>query len=132
MADELIVSLLELLRKAEPAPRADFGRQAVERVAQAIVELEVEQKIGAARYERAETRTNSRNGSRPRDWDTTAGTVHLRIPKLRHGSFLPVLLEPRRRADRALAHVVAEATVAGVSRRKVDQLPSCGTCSGAS
>jgi len=122
MADELIVSLLELLRKAEPAERADFVRRALERLAQAIVELEVEQKIGAARYERTETRTNSRNGSRPRDWDTTAGTVHLRIPKLRHGSFLPVLLEPRRRADRALANVVAEAYVAGVSTRRVDQL----------
>jgi len=122
MADELIVSLLELLRKAEPEERAGFVRRAVERVAQAIVELEVEQKIGAARYERTETRTNSRNGSRPRDWDTTAGTVHLRIPKLRHGSFLPVLLEPRRRADRALANVVAEAYVAGVSTRRVDQL----------
>jgi hypothetical protein len=62
MADELIVSLLELLRKTEPAERADFVRQAVERLAQAIVELEVEQKIGAARYERTETRANSRNG----------------------------------------------------------------------
>jgi hypothetical protein len=65
MADEWIVSLLELLRKADPTERADFVRQATERVAQAIVELELEQKIGAARYERTETRTNSRNGSAP-------------------------------------------------------------------
>jgi len=122
MADELSIALLDLLRKADPVERTDFVRQAVERLAQAIIEVEVEQKVGAARYERTETRNNSRNGARAREWDTTAGTVHLRIPKLRHGSFLPVLLEPRRRSDRALANVVAEAYVAGVSTRKVDDL----------
>jgi putative transposase len=122
MADELSMALLELLRKAGPAERADFLRQAVERLVQAIMDVEVEQLIGAGRYERTPTRTNYRNGYRPRDWDTTVGTVHLRIPKLRHGSYMPTLLEPRRRADRALANVVAEAYVAGVSTRKVDEL----------
>jgi putative transposase len=73
MADELIVPALEMLRQADPTEPADFVRQATERVARAIVELQ--QKIGVARYERTETRTNSRNGSRPRDGDTTAGTV---------------------------------------------------------
>lgn len=122
MADSLSMALLELLRNADPERRDDFLRHAVERLAQEIVEVEVEQKIGAGRYERTQERTNSRNGSQPRDWDTTAGTAHLRIPKLRHGSSMPVLLEPRRRADRALANVVAEAYVAGVSTRKVDGL----------
>jgi putative transposase len=122
MADELSIALLELLRKSDPEQRTDFLRTAVERLAQALIEVEVEQEIGAARYERTETRRNSRNGARTRAWDTTAGTAHLRIPKLRHGSFMPVLLEPRRRADRALANVVAEAYVAGVSTRKVDDL----------
>jgi putative transposase len=122
MAEELSFALLELLRKAEPGERADFVRQALERVAQEVIELELAQQIGAGRYERTATRTNQRNGSRPRPWDTVAGTVHLQVPKLRHGSFLPVLLEPRRRADRALANVVAEAYVAGVSTRKVDDL----------
>jgi putative transposase len=122
MADELSMALLELLRKADPEGRADFVRTAVERLMQAIIDLEVEQRIGAGRYERTEARSNYRNGSRPRDWDTTAGTVHLRIPKLRHGSFFPALLEPRRRADRALVNVVAEAYVQGVSTRKVDEL----------
>ena len=77
MADELSMSLLELLRKADPEGRGDFVRTAVERLMQAIIEAEVELRIGAGRYERTATRTNSRNGSRPRDWDTTAGTVHL-------------------------------------------------------
>ena len=122
MADELSMSLLELLRKADPEGRGDFVRTAVERLMQAIIEAEVEQRIGAGRYERTATRTNSRNGSRARDWDTTAGTAHLEIPKLRHGSFMPVLLEPRRRADRALVNVVAQAYLQGVSTRRVDDL----------
>lgn len=122
MADELSIALLDLLRKAEPDERVDFIRTAVERLAQHLIEVELEQRIGAAPYERTEARTNSRNGSRPRDWDTTAGTAHLQIPKLRKGSFLPVLLEPRRRADRALVNVVAQAYVEGVSTRRVDDL----------
>jgi putative transposase len=122
MADEFSMSLLDLLRKANPDQRATFMRDAVERLMQQIIEAEVEQKIGAGRYERTEGRTNMRNGTRPRDWDTTAGTVHLAIPKLRRGSFLPVLLEPRRRADRALVNVVSQAYVQGVSVRKVDEL----------
>lgn len=122
MADDFSMSLLDLLRKANPDQRATFIRDAVERLMQQIIEAEVEQKIGAGRYERTEGRTNMRNGTRPRDWDTTAGTVHLAIPKLRRGSFLPVLLEPRRRADRALVNVVSQAYVQGVSVRKVDEL----------
>jgi putative transposase len=123
MADALSMALLELLRKADAeGNRADFLRIAVERMLQALVEAEVECKIGAGRYERTETRTNTRNGSRPREWDTTAGTVQLQIPKLRRGSFMPVLLEPRRRADRAVVNVVAQAYVEGVSTRRVDDL----------
>ena len=122
MADELIVALLDLLRKADADDRADFVRTAVERLAQEVIDVEAEQRVGAARYERTENRQNSRNGSRPRAWDTTAGTAHLRVPKLRKGSFLPVLLEPRRRADRALVNVVVQAYVEGVSTRRVDDL----------
>ena len=73
---------------------------AVERLMQAIIEAEVELKIGAGRYGCTPTWTDSRNGSRPRDGDTTAGTVHLEIPKRRRGSIMPVLPNPRRRADR--------------------------------
>jgi hypothetical protein len=65
MADELSIALLDLLRKADPVERTDFVRQAVEHLAQAIIEVEVEQKVGAARYERTETRNNSRNWSFP-------------------------------------------------------------------
>jgi transposase-like protein len=67
--------------------------------------------IGATRYERSESRTNERNGSRPRMLATKAGDIDLRIPKLRKGSFFPLILEPRRRIDQALYAVVMEAYV---------------------
>ncbi len=74
-------------------------------------EAEASEVIGAARYERSETRTNERNGSRSRTLATQAGDIDLRIPKLRKGSFFPLILEPRRRIDQALYAVVMEAYV---------------------
>jgi hypothetical protein len=73
-------------------------------------------------YERTDSRVNERNGSRPRILATQAGDIDLRIPKLRKGSFFPLILEPRRRIDQALYAVVMEAYVAGVSTRAVDDL----------
>ena len=116
------VSLLELLRKAGVDGDVDFLRESVEVLAQAVVELEATQKIGAEKYERTPERTTYRNGYRERPWDTRVGRINLRIPKLRQGSFFPQLLEPRRRAERALLSVVQEAYVHGVSTRKVDEL----------
>ena len=97
-------------------------REAMTLVLQELIELEAAQAIGAGRYERTDERTTHRNGSRSRLLSTKAGDVELRIPKLRSGSFLPSLLEPRRRIDRALWAVVMEAYVHGVSTRKVDDL----------
>ena len=122
MAEDLSIALLDLLRKTDLNDRMEFFRQAVERLAQAIIEAELTEAIGADRYQRTPERTNLRNGSRPRQLDTPAGTLHLEIPKLRRGTFMPTLLEPRRRADRALVNVVAQAYVQGVSTRKVDDL----------
>ena len=65
---------------------------------------------------------NSRNGYRRREWDTRAGTIELAIPKLRHGSYFPSFLEHRRRAERALASVVATSYLLGVSTRRVEKL----------
>ena len=78
--------------------------------------------IGAGRYERTESRATQRNGSRPKLISTQAGDVELAIPKLRQGSFFPVILERRRRIDQALYAVVMEAWVNGVSTRAVDDL----------
>lgn len=116
------IPLLELLHKAGANKDVDFLREAVQALSQAIIELEAAEKIGAAPYERAEGRTTQRNGYRDRVWDTRVGTVALKIPKLREGSFFPSLLEPRRRTERALLAVIQEAYVHGVSTRKVDDL----------
>ncbi len=89
---------------------------------QELIEAEAAEAIGAGLYERSDTRTNERNGHRPRTLSTKAGDLHLNIPKLRRGSFFPSILEPRRRIDQALYAVVMEAYVLGVSTRSVDDL----------
>ena len=101
---------------------AELVRGAVRLVLQELIEAEVTEVIGAGRYERSDARVNERNGHRPRLLATQAGDVELRIPKLRKGSLLPSVLEPRRRIDRALHAVIMEAYVAGVSTRSVDDL----------
>jgi transposase-like protein len=84
--------------------------------------MEVQQHLGAARHERSAERVGQRNGYRERSWDTRVGTVELKVPRVRDGGYFPSLLEPRRRAERALSAVVQEAYVHGVSTRKVDDL----------
>jgi putative transposase len=115
-------ALNELLDALRAGGDLDVVRQALTLVLQALIEAEAAQQIGASRYERTDTRTTHRNGARTRLLSTKAGDVELRIPKLREGSFFPVLLEPRRRIDRALLAVVMEAYVHGTSTRKVDDL----------
>ena len=122
MADELRMALSELLRKAATEPGADVLREGLRVLAEALMELEVESHLGAARYERTGERTGYRNGSRERRWDTRIGTLDVQVPRVRDGSFFPVLLEPRKRAERALLAVVQEAYVLGVSTRRVDDL----------
>jgi putative transposase len=122
MADELRIGLSELLRKAMIEHDADFLKEGVRVLSQAIMELEVEEHVGAGRHERSAERTGQRNGYRERSWDTRVGTVELRVPRARDGGYFPSLLEPRRRAERALSAVVQEAYVRGVSTRKVDDL----------
>lgn len=115
-------ALSELLDAIRAGGSVDVMREAMTLVLQELIELEAAQAIGAGRYERTDERTTHRNGSRGRLLSTKAGDLDLRIPKFRAGSFLPTLLEPRRRIDRALWAVVMEAYVHGVSTRKVDDL----------
>jgi putative transposase len=100
----------------------DVLREGIRVLSQALMESEVAGLIGADRYERTNDRQTYRNGYRLRTWDTRVGTIELAIPKLRAGSYFPSLLEPRRRAERALWTVVQEAYIHGVSTRKVDDL----------
>jgi transposase-like protein len=114
--------LSELLAALKAGEMTDTIRTSLEWILQQLIEAEVTAVIGARPHERSESRTNQRNGHRPRLLSTPAGDVELAIPKLRSGSFFPSLLERRRRIDRALFAVVMEAYVHGVSTRKVDDL----------
>jgi transposase-like protein len=122
MADGTSMALEELLRKAQLSDDVDFLREGVRVLAQALMEAEVTQHVGARRYERTADRTGERNGTRERRWDTRVGSIALQVPRVRDGSYFPSLLEPRRRAERALVAVVQEAYVQGVSTRRVDEL----------
>src|SRR5262249_26561255 len=118
MADDLRMALDELLRKAYGEQDVDFLREGVRLLAQAVMELEVTQHLGAGWHERTSERRGLRNGYRERQWDTRVGTLDLQVPRVRDGSYFPSLLEPRRRAERALVAVVQEAYVQGGSTRR--------------
>src|ERR1700757_982101 len=128
MTDEMM-NLRALLEKSSDA---DFLREMIGFTAQRLMELEVEGLTGAAHGERSPERINQRNGYRDRLWETRAGTVELRIPKLRKGSYFPAFLEPRRMAEKALTAVIQEAYVHGVSTRSVDELVKALGMSGVS
>jgi putative transposase len=117
--DSVLFELLDALKAGEGN---DPIRELAQWAIQQLIEAEATDKIGAARYERNDGRVTERNGHRPRLLSTKAGDMNLAIPKLRQGSFLPAILEPRRRIDQALYAVIMEAYVNGISTRSVDDL----------
>jgi putative transposase len=122
MADDSM-AVLDTVRKAIAAGDVDFLREGVRVLAQAIMEAEVTELTGVAKGVRdPDARRDHRNGYRERRWDTRVGTIPLAVPRVRDGSYVPTLLDPRRRTERALLSVVQEAYVAGVSTRRVDDL----------
>jgi putative transposase len=113
------IALAEL---AEKGADAELLRDMIQYVAQRMMDMDVEGLCEAAYGERTANRANSRNGYRGRHWDTRAGSMDLKIPKLRKGSYFPGFLEPRRTAEKALTAVIQEAYIQGVSTRSVDEL----------
>ncbi len=110
----------------------DLLKDLAEAVLQKLMEFDIENRVGAGRYERSDARTTQRNGYRERDLETRLGTLELKIPKLRKGSYFPAFLEPRKTAERALVAVIQEAWIQGVSTRKVDDLVQAMGMSGIS
>ncbi len=122
MAATASIDAIEWLRK-QVAAAPDALRTMLTEMVNVLMNAEIDGVCGAGYRERTDERVNSRNGYRPRPWDTRAGTIDLQIPKLRHGTYFPGwLLEPRRRAEKALTAVVAEAYLQGVSTRRVEDL----------
>ena len=124
--------MMHLQALLEKNSDTDFLREMIAFAAERLMNLEVEGLTGAGHGERSAERLTHRNGYRDRDWETRAGTVELRIPKLRKGSYFPGFLEPRRMAEKALTAVIQEAYVQGVSTRSVDELVKAMGMSGIS
>jgi len=118
MTDEMMA----LRALCEKTSDADLLNEMIGFAANRLMALETEALCHAGRHERSAERTNYRNGHRPRTWETRAGAVELKIPKLRKGSYFPVFLEHRRTSERALIAVIQEAYVHGISTRSVDDL----------
>ena len=118
MAEDSI-ALMELVEKYVDG---DLFRELGEFVLQRLMEIEAEQEVGAGKHERSDERNTHRNGYRDRRLETRLGTMNLKIPKLRSGTYFPSFLEPRKMSEQALVAVVQEAYVKGISTRKVDDL----------
>jgi transposase-like protein len=120
--EPMTTGMMALQGLLEKTSDADLVREMLGFAAERLMELDVGSKTGATWGEKSPDRLVQRNGYRDRVWETRAGTIELRIPKLRKGSYFPGFLEPRRLAEKALTAVIQEAYIQGISTRSVDDL----------
>lgn len=128
----MTADMMTLKGLVENTSDSDLLRDMISYAAEKMMALEVSALTGAGYHEKTGDRLVQRNGYRDRDWETRAGTVELRIPKLRKGTYFPTFLEPRRLAEKALTAVIQEAYVQGISTRSVDELVKAMGMSGIS
>ena len=126
-SDSALNALAHAVRAADSPLAAGLAEILTDAI-QELIEAELTARIGAEHGERTLTRSNQRNGHRPKTLSTPGGDLELKIPKLRKGSFFPELLEPRRRIDKALWAVIMTAYISGTSTRKVDDLVKALGC----
>lgn len=113
----------EWLRKQLEAAEPDLLREMVRAFAETLMSADADEVCGAPYGMVSPDRVNRRNGYRTRRWDTRVGTIDLKIPKLREGTYFPDwLLDARTRSERAFVQCVVEAYVRGVSTRRVEGL----------
>jgi len=128
----MTTDMMNVRSLVEKSADADLLREMIGFAAEWLMELEAGSATGAGFGEKNPMRLAQRNGYRDRDWETRAGAVRLRIPKLREGSYFPSFLEPRRMAEKALTAVIQEAYIQGISTRSVDDLVKAMGMSGIS
>jgi len=87
-----------------------------------LMDIEVENMLGARKGEHSPERSGYRSGTRERRFDTRMGTLHLSVPKVRKGGYIPFFVVKRKRSEQALIQVIQEAFVNGVSTRKIERL----------
>jgi len=124
------MGITEFVGKILAESDVDVLREGVQVLAQVLMDAEATAQLRAEPFERTAERTGYRNGYRDRRWDTRVGTIELRIPKVTPGTFFPTMLEPRRRAERALVAVVQEAYVKGPSAWRASPARRCHGCAG--
>ena len=85
-------------------------------------DAEADRLCGAGKYERTEGRKDTRAGSYERSLETKAGSVKLKMPKLRKQTFETAIIERDQRRESSVEEALIEMYLAGVSVRRVEDI----------
>lgn len=112
----------DIQKLIEKSVTDDLSKNLLTTVFNQLMEEQRDQYIGVGEYERNDNRTSYRNGYYERDFTTRVGTLTLRVPRTRDGSFSPDIFERYQRNEKALLATMLEMYVQGVSTRKVSMI----------